>query len=365
MAPVTITFDGSLSSDANGDPLSFAWDFDDGSMASVKVVSHSFVAGGIYSVKLTVSDNRGGTGVHYVMITVNADNPVNAHPMANMLVSPRGKFAPVTMTADASASSDADGDALSYEWIINGNQTATGPIVTWTAAQPGTYVFFVGVEDGRGGASNINSGGVLVRDSGEPACKMEVSDFGSSFAATVYLSNYGTAPTNGWQVWWQFPAGVTVNNPFNANVAGSNPYIASSLTYNGVIQPASWISFGFYGQKSSSAINLQGTEVMGAICDNKTPPPANHQPVAALTASPTSGPAPLNVRVDASGSSDPDGDPLTYTWNWGDGSAPITLTSPVFNHLYQAGSSGTRNLSVTVNDQRGGTATKSILITIQ
>jgi hypothetical protein len=108
---------------------------------------------------------------------------------------------------------------------------------------------------------------------------------------------------------------------------------------------------------------------MGAICDNKTPPPANHPPVAALTASPTSGQAPLNVRFDASGSSDLDGDPLTYTWNWGDGTT-TTTTTPVFNHVYPVtpGSLNSapvaRNASVTVRDPRGGADTRSVVITI-
>jgi cellulose 1,4-beta-cellobiosidase len=199
---------------------------------------------------------------------------------------------------------------------------------------------------------------------------MEVQDFGTYFAATVFLGNYGTVPTNGWEVWWRFPAGVTISSPFNANVSGQNPYIAGSLAFNGAIPLASWISFGFNGLKSNG-VSLQGTEVMGAICDNKTPPPANHAPVAALTANPTSGRAPLNVQFDASGSSDADGDPLTYTWNWGDGNPTTITTTPVFNHLYPlipgsstSGMPQLHNASVTVSDPRGGTSTKSILITI-
>jgi PKD repeat protein len=272
-APLTVSFDASSSRDPDGDPMTFAWDFDDGSTASGGGLNHTFVQAGNFIVKLTARDNRGGSDVHYVMITVNSDNPGNTRPIANAIATPSAGFAPVTSTATASGSTDADGDTLTYKWLILGpgiEQTAGGLTQTRTFTQAGNYLFQIGVTDGRGGA-NRSSVSVVVRDPADPACKMVIQDLTGTYLAEIFLSNYGTTPINGWQVWWQFPAGTSVFSPFNVTLTGSNPYIATPASFNGTIPPRGWISFGFMGFKAAG-VNVQ-TEVMGNTCDNKTPPP--------------------------------------------------------------------------------------------
>ena len=86
---------------------------------------------------------------------------------------------------------------------------------------------------------------------------------------------------------------------------------------------------------------------------------ANRNPVAALTASPSSGPAPLTNTLDASGSSDPDGNALTFTYNFGDGSPTTTTTATSVTHTYAVGS---YTASVTANDGLGGTSTATASI---
>jgi hypothetical protein len=63
LGPVAgITFDGAGSSDPDGDPLSYDWDFGDGNTASnTPTPTHSYAEAGIYGVCLTVTDAAGGT----------------------------------------------------------------------------------------------------------------------------------------------------------------------------------------------------------------------------------------------------------------------------------------------------------------
>lgn len=99
------------------------------------------------------------------------------------------------------------------------------------------------------------------------------------------------------------------------------------------------------------------TLIGNAACAPNTPP------IASLTATPTKGPAPLAVTFDASGSSDPDGDTLSYSFNFGDGSSPVSQTTPTVNHTYQT--AGNYAAGVTVTDSHGLTATRGVTITVQ
>jgi PKD repeat protein len=52
-----ISFDGSLSSDPDGDPLTYAWIFGDGATSTGSMPTHSYTAAGVYDVCLTVNDS--------------------------------------------------------------------------------------------------------------------------------------------------------------------------------------------------------------------------------------------------------------------------------------------------------------------
>jgi uncharacterized repeat protein (TIGR01451 family) len=86
---------------------------------------------------------------------------------------------------------------------------------------------------------------------------------------------------------------------------------------------------------------------------------ANQPPVASATATPTSGPAPLQVAFDGTGSSDPDGQPLTYAWDLdGDGQFDdSTVSRPT--HTYAQ--PGTYTVRLRVTDTQGATGTSAAL----
>src|SRR5881396_2294696 len=67
-----ISFNGASSTDPDNDPLSFAWDFGDGTTGTGATPSHSYRTPGSFTVALTVSDGRGGTDTATTKATIRA-----------------------------------------------------------------------------------------------------------------------------------------------------------------------------------------------------------------------------------------------------------------------------------------------------
>jgi len=65
-----VSFDASSSTDKDGTITVYAWDFGDGSVATGKTTSHTFIKEGTYTVVLTVTDNDGATATQEDKITV-------------------------------------------------------------------------------------------------------------------------------------------------------------------------------------------------------------------------------------------------------------------------------------------------------
>lgn len=69
---VPVTFDGTASSDPDGDPLTYLWSFGDGVPGGVAALAHAYTQAGTFTVRLTVADGRGGTAFTEQEVTIGA-----------------------------------------------------------------------------------------------------------------------------------------------------------------------------------------------------------------------------------------------------------------------------------------------------
>ena len=84
---MTVSFDGSGSSDPNGDPLSYEWDLDgDGGFddSTAAKPTWTYNAAGSYRVSLRVSDGRGGTATDAITIGVGRPKVTISTPTTDL-----------------------------------------------------------------------------------------------------------------------------------------------------------------------------------------------------------------------------------------------------------------------------------------
>ncbi len=72
-APLTVTFDASGSSDADGVIVAHDWSFSDGTNDAGEIVTHTFTNNGTYTAVLTVIDDVGDADTQEIIITVSDD----------------------------------------------------------------------------------------------------------------------------------------------------------------------------------------------------------------------------------------------------------------------------------------------------
>ena len=153
-----ITFDGTPSSDPNGEIVSYAWDFDGDGLtdATEAVLEYTFPASGSYSVALTVVDAEDASDTVVYVLTVGApasgDSGTIQPPIAMFTFSPETPIVGEPVEFNGMYSLDFDGVLVAYQWDFDGNGVtdATGPIVLHAFAVAGTYTVRLTVVDDDG-----------------------------------------------------------------------------------------------------------------------------------------------------------------------------------------------------------------------
>ncbi|WP_405266342.1 PKD domain-containing protein [Cellulophaga sp. Ld12] len=145
-----VQFTGDTSTDPDdGDVLTYAWDFGDGTTATTANPPHSFTTVGTYNVTLTVTDN--GTPAlssSEVSLTITVTAPANQAPtaIATSDVTSGEASLDVQFTGDTSTDPDA-GDVLMYAWDFGDGTTATTANPSHSFTTVGTYNVTLSVTD--------------------------------------------------------------------------------------------------------------------------------------------------------------------------------------------------------------------------
>ncbi|MEC7309054.1 glycosyl hydrolase family 18 protein [Vibrio gigantis] len=205
--PASVSLDGSASKDSDGTIASYVWSQVSGTAVTLANANAAVASFDVVEVaqqetltfSLTVTDNEGATSTDTVVVTVNPKDtgPVNTAPVA-VVTAPAEVNAGDVVVVDASASSDADQDTLTFTWDVPAGIDATvqGSSVSFVAAeytQDTTLNFSVTVSDGTETSVAATSVNVLKKTTGGGTCT-NAWDSGA-----VYTS--GDQVTQGGKVW--------------------------------------------------------------------------------------------------------------------------------------------------------------------
>jgi hypothetical protein len=81
----------------------------------------------------------------------------------------------------------------------------------------------------------------------------------------IRIKNNRTTAINGWTVNWSYSDGSVITSSWNATLTGTNPYAATAISWNAVIQPGQTVEFGFQGTKTAATAAVP--VVTGSACN--------------------------------------------------------------------------------------------------
>lgn len=316
-----LVFSGAGSIDPDGDVTSYHWDFQDGSAAEGRRVTHAFARPGVYSVRLRVQDETGHPeAVDFDEARVVINDPPVADAGPDLLAAPGD-----TVTFDAGNSFDRDGELITYRWDFSDpDETVSGRQVERVYEQPGAYTARLTVIDSSGAANAVSQDEVTVHINHAPVASAG-SDILTSVGAVTFDASQSADPDGDALAYsWDFGDG----SPAAGGVRVTHVY-AEGGAYPVVLRV----------DDGTGLANSSDVAAITVVID---------RPPIAESGGNRAGCVGDIMVFDGSGSLDPEGGLLRYEWDFGDGSA-ADIVNPT--KVYEA--VGVYTVTLDVSDESG------------
>lgn len=310
--------------DAEGDKLTYHFDFGDGTSLVAPYGWHTYKTPGNYTITQTISDGRLSKVTRHSVTTTTAG--ANRAPVAIFSYYTNG----LNATADARASTDRDGDELTYGWDFGHGVGMVSSQVNHTSTVANGYVTLT-VFDGQLGNTvqyRVSTSACLHSDPSPQIAFTHVVNGNNIELDASESKNFDSFT-------WDFGDGTSATGMFvNHTYAAAGTY---TLTLRATAQMVSSSKAQQIVIVDNTAVNLAPVAELSCredvlVADDFVNGVASYQYLA---------------RCDASASYDPEAKPLSYRINWGDGTSNESTTG-FLAHMYTTG--GEFNITLQVSD---------------
>jgi ribosomal protein L14 len=356
--PVNSTSLVGSGSDVDGTIASYAWTRVSGpatftmGTANAATTTLSNLVAGVYTFRLTVTDNQGATGTDDVIVTVNA--AANQPPTANA-----GSDITLTLPANTTtlvgSGSDADGTIASYAWTrVSGPATftmgtANAATTTLSNLVAGVYTFRLTVTDNQGATGTDNVIVTVNAAVNQPPTANAGSDITMTLPVNSTTLNGSGTDADGTIAGY---AWARVSGPATYTLGTAN---AATTTLSNLVQGVYTFSLTVTDNSGATATDNVIVTVNAAV---NQPPAANAGNNITLT-------LPVNSTTLNGSGTDADGTIVSYAWTRVSGPATFTLgtagaATTTLSNLVQ----GVYTFRLTVADNNGATGTDDVIVTV-
>lgn len=359
----TVTLNGSGSTDADGNPLTYLWSFvstPSGSTPTLTgpaTVRPTFLADrtGQYIIQLVVNDGVATSSAARVTITTT---PGNTAPVANAGPDQTLQMG-ATVTLNGSGSSDADGNPLTYQWTLITMPAGSGArlsslttaMPTFVADRAGDYVVRLLVNDRTVNSAPDTVTITTVGGNSAPAANAG-ADQSAQVGATISLNGGGSTDADGNQLTydWSF-----ISMPAGSSAALSNP---TAATPSFIADNAG--SYVVQLIVNDGTVNSRPDTVTIAVAVGNTAPVANAGPDQTVAVG-------ASVTLNGTASQDVDRNALTYLWaltTTPTGSVATLANATAAMPSFAADVAGQYIGQLIVNDGTVNSAPDTVIITV-
>lgn len=329
-----VAFSAAASYDIDGRIAAYRWDMGDGTVLEGETVTHTYRESGRYQVALRVTDDSGvenDTAADRLMVGVNAP------PEPRFTIPPRPVSVSEAATLDASGSTDADGEILSYMWDFGDGSTGEGPVARYAWTRPGVFTVTLTVSDDSGTGSALQSVAMPIVIDAAPVADAGPDQFVT--ASEVVFDGGGSTDSDGTVAAWEWD--------FGDGTTGSGRQVRHAYERPGTYEVALVVR-----DDSGAPLNTDRDTMRVTI---NAPPIADAGPPQTV--------APGQAFVLNGGASvDPDGGIAEYLWTFPDGSS---ARGARVSHIFAQ--PGLQRVLLTVSDDFTGGAARDeaeVLITV-